>query len=50
MTITIYRNPNFGKSRNVLAMIRRTGEEPVVIEYLKTPPSRRPAQGTHPGE
>jgi len=50
MTITIYHNPNCGTSRNVLAMIRRTGEEPVVIEYLKTPPSRRPAQGTHPGE
>jgi arsenate reductase (glutaredoxin) len=40
MTVTIYHNPNCGTSRNVLAMIRRSGEEPVVIEYLKNPPSR----------
>ena len=40
MTITIYHNPNCGTSRNALAMIRQSGEEPVVIEYLKTPPSR----------
>ena len=40
MTITIYHNPKCGTSRNVLAMIRRSGEEPVVIEYLKSPPSR----------
>ena len=40
MTITIYHNPNCGTSRNTLAMIRQSGEEPVVIEYLKTPPSR----------
>ena len=40
MTITIYHNPNCGTSRNVLAMIRQSGEEPIVIEYLKTPPSR----------
>ena len=40
MTITIYHNPKRGTSRNVLAMIRRSGEEPVVIEYLKSPPSR----------
>jgi arsenate reductase len=40
MTVTIYHNPNCGTSRNVLAMIRQSGEEPVVIEYLKTPPSR----------
>lgn len=38
--ITIYHNPNCGTSRNVLAMIRNSGTEPVVIEYLKTPPSR----------
>lgn len=38
--ITIYHNPNCGTSRNVLAMIRNSGAEPVVIEYLKTPPSR----------
>jgi arsenate reductase (glutaredoxin) len=37
--ITIYHNPSCGTSRNVLAMIRSTGEEPRVIEYLKTPPT-----------
>jgi arsenate reductase len=40
VTITIYHNPQCGTSRNTLAMIRQSGEEPVVIEYLKTPPSR----------
>ncbi len=40
MSITIYHNPACGTSRNVLAMIRNSGEEPRVIEYLKTPPSR----------
>ncbi len=40
MSITIYHNPACGTSRNTLAMIRQSGEEPEVIEYLKTPPSR----------
>ena len=40
MTITIYHNPACGTSRNTLAMIRASGVEPTVIEYLKTPPSR----------
>jgi len=40
MTVTIYHNPDCGTSRNVLALIRNNGEEPHVIEYLKTPPSR----------
>jgi arsenate reductase len=40
MTITIYHNPDCGTSRNTLAMIRQSGEEPEVIEYLKDPPSR----------
>ncbi|KQT64256.1 MULTISPECIES: arsenate reductase (glutaredoxin) [unclassified Aureimonas] len=40
MTVTIYHNPACGTSRNTLEMIRRSGEEPVVVEYLKTPPSR----------
>lgn len=40
MTVTIYHNPACGTSRNTLAMIRASGEEPVVVEYLKTPPSR----------
>lgn len=37
---TIYHNPACGTSRNTLALIRNTGEEPTVIEYLKTPPSK----------
>ncbi|TIT28244.1 MAG: arsenate reductase (glutaredoxin) [Mesorhizobium sp.] len=40
MTITIYHNPDCGTSRNTLAIIRQSGEEPEVIEYLKNPPSR----------
>ena len=38
MTVTIYHNPACGTSRNTLEMIRQSGEEPEVIEYLKTPP------------
>ncbi|QTD94763.1 arsenate reductase (glutaredoxin) [Burkholderia anthina] len=38
--ITIYHNPGCGTSRNTLALIRNSGEEPIVIEYLETPPSR----------
>jgi arsenate reductase len=44
VTITIYHNPNCGTSRNTFAMIRAAGVEPVVIEYLKTPPSRTELQ------
>lgn len=40
MTVRIYHNPSCGTSRNVLAMIRNSGEQPEVIEYLKSPPSR----------
>jgi arsenate reductase len=40
MSVTIYHNPACGTSRNTLAMIRQSGVKPVVIEYLKTPPSR----------
>jgi arsenate reductase len=40
MSVTIYHNPSCGTSRNTLAMIRQSGAEPTVIEYLKTPPSR----------
>jgi arsenate reductase (glutaredoxin) len=40
MSVTIYHNPACGTSRNTLAMIRQSGEEPEVIEYLKDPPSR----------
>jgi arsenate reductase len=38
--ITIYHNPACGTSRNVLALIRNSREEPTVIEYLKNPPDR----------
>ena len=40
MSVTIYHNPVCGTSRNTLAMIRQSGEEPQVIEYLKDPPDR----------
>jgi arsenate reductase len=39
-SITIFHNPDCGTSRNVLALIRNTGEEPTVVEYMRTPPSR----------
>jgi arsenate reductase (glutaredoxin) len=40
MSVTIYHNRACGTSRNTLAMIRQSGEEPEVIEYLKNPPDR----------
>jgi arsenate reductase len=40
MSVTIYHNPDCGTSRNTLAMIRQSGETPIIIEYLKQPPSR----------
>jgi arsenate reductase len=40
MTVTIYHNPACGTSRNTLAMIRRSGVEPEIIEYLQDPPSK----------
>ena len=40
MSVTIYHNPSCGTSRNTLAMIRQSGEEPEEIEYLKNPPGR----------
>jgi len=40
VSVTIYHNPACGTSRNTLAMIRQSGEEPEVIEYLKAPPDR----------
>jgi arsenate reductase (glutaredoxin) len=39
-TVTIFHNPACGTSRNTLGLIRNSGVEPEVIEYLKTPPSR----------
>ncbi len=56
MTITIYHNPACGTSRNALGLIRNSGAEPEIIEYLKTPPSREKlvalidAMGISPGE
>lgn len=38
MTVTIYHNPDCGTSRNTLAMIRQSGVDPTIIEYLVTPP------------
>ncbi|MEQ1066786.1 arsenate reductase (glutaredoxin) [Acinetobacter sp. XH1741] len=38
--VKIYHNPACGTSRNTLALIRHVGLEPMVIEYLKTPPSK----------
>lgn len=40
MTTTIYHNPKCGTSRNTLALIRNSGEEPNIIYYLETPPSQ----------
>lgn len=40
MHIRIYHNPDCGTSRNTLALIRNSGVEPDIIEYLKTPPGR----------
>jgi len=40
MSVTIYHNPSCGTSRNTLAIIRASGEEPEIVEYLKTPPDR----------
>jgi arsenate reductase len=43
--VTIYHNPDCGTSRNVLGLIRNAGEEPRVVEYLKTPPGREELAG-----
>ena len=40
MSVTIWHNPACGTSRNTLALIRATGAEPMVVEYLQTPPAR----------
>lgn len=39
-SIAIYHNPDCGTSRNTLGLIRNSGEDPLVIEYLRTPPDR----------
>jgi arsenate reductase len=38
MTVTIYHNPRCSKSRQTLGLLREQGVEPVITEYLKTPP------------
>lgn len=40
-TIKIYHNPKCGTSRNTLALIRNSGQEPIIIEYLETPPTKQ---------
>jgi len=45
MSITIFHNPACGTSRNTLALIRHSGVEPEVVEYLKTPPSEPRLRG-----
>ena len=44
MTVVVYHNPSCGTSRNTLAMVRATGVEPTIIEYLKAPPTREELQ------
>ena len=41
MKVTIFHNPNCSTSRNVLQMIRDQGHEPEVVQYLKTPPTKK---------
>ena len=43
--VTLFHNPACGTSRNTLALIRHAGIEPVVVDYLATPPSRARLQG-----
>ncbi len=40
MTVTIYHNPRCSKSRQTLELLRRQGQEPKIIEYLKSPPGK----------
>jgi arsenate reductase (glutaredoxin) len=40
MDVIAYHNPRCGTSRNTLGLIRNSGIEPHIIEYLKTPPTR----------
>ena len=44
MSVTIYHNTNCGTSRNTLAAIREAGIEPVIVDYVKAPPSRAELQ------
>ena len=40
MTVTIYHNPSCSKSRQTLEIIKKKGIEPIIIEYLKVPPTK----------
>ena len=40
MSLTIYHNPNCSKSRQTLELLKKNGIEPIIIEYLKTPPTK----------
>lgn len=44
MSVTIYHNTNCGTSRNTLALIRAAGIEPLIVDYVKAPPSRAELQ------
>lgn len=44
MAVTIYHNPRCSKSRQTLQLLKDNGVEPVVVEYLKTPPSEQELQ------
>lgn len=39
MAMTIYHNPRCSKSRETLRLLEEKGADPLVVEYLKTPPS-----------
>ena len=41
LPVTIYHNPACGTSRKVLGLIRESGAEPRIVEYLKAPPTRQ---------
>ena len=45
MSVTIYHNPRCGKSRQTLQLLKDQGIEPVIIEYLKTPPTAKELDG-----
>jgi arsenate reductase (glutaredoxin) len=45
MSIEIYHNPRCSKSRQTLQLLQERGEEPEVVEYLKTPPNRKILEG-----
>ena len=44
-TVTLYHNPRCSKSREALALLRERGVEPLIVEYLKTPPDAATLRG-----